>query len=126
MAESKTRQAKPPEAPPPADAPPADQPPAPAEPVKADPDPAPAAEAEPDESAGITTADTAALRGVSMGSTPARPRRILISQGAMDDLVRLGKVTDPGTGYELRRDPDGGEITVWDRRTKQQVDIPTS
>ncbi len=122
MAESKTRQAKPPEPPPPADAPPADQPPAPADP---DPAPAtPATEPEPATPAGITTADTAALRGVSMGATPARPQRIRISQGTMDDLVRLGKVTDPGTGFELRRDPDSGEITVWDRRTGEQVDIP--
>lgn len=76
--------------------------------------------------ASITTADTAALRGVSVGTAPARPRRILISQGVADDLKRLGKVTDPGTGYELRRDADTGSVTVHDRRTGEQVDIPTS
>lgn len=75
----------------------------------------------------VTTADTAAFTGgVTSGrAEPARPRRIVVSEGVKNDLERLGEVVDPGTGYLLRLDRDSGEITVVDRLTKQTVDIPT-
>lgn len=93
-------------------APPAEQPPA--EP-KTD---------EPDKPARVTTEDTAPLRGVATdrpGQT--RPRRIIVSEGVKHDLARLGKVVDPGTGYELRRAGDG-KVTAHDRATGKRVDIP--
>jgi hypothetical protein len=87
----------------------------------------PEPEAEPDAEAepAVTTADTAALHGVTSGrAEPAKPRRIVISEGVMQDLMRLGEVVEPGTGHLLRRDADTGEIAAIDRRDGQPIDIP--
>lgn len=81
---------------------------------------------------GITSADVAALRGrVASGRAARRPRRVLLSEGVRHDLERLGKVTDPGTGYELEMDRDTGEVTVYERQAapaspapqRRQVDV---
>lgn len=79
---------------------------------------------EPAKPAGVTTEDTAPLRGVTT-SRPGRPRprRIIVSEGAKQDLVRIGKVTDPATGYELRMDK-AGKVAAHDRATGKRVDIP--
>lgn len=48
---------------------------------------------------------------------PVCPRRIVISEGVWDDLLRHGEVQDPGTGYLLRRDAETGDVQVIDRKT---------
>jgi hypothetical protein len=74
--------------------------------------------------ASITTEDVAALTGVPLGTAPARPSRIILSEGVRHDLERLGKVTDPGTGYELEMDKDSGQVTVYERPASQPAEQP--
>jgi hypothetical protein len=87
--------------------------------------PKPGPPAKPDAPV-ITTDDTAALSGASAAPVkktagPAKRRRIVVSQGAFEDLTRLRKVTDPGTGYTLRVGHDG-TVTAYNRGTGQPVE----
>jgi len=74
---------------------------------------------------GVTTQDTAALTGTPpapVKATPDKRQRIVVSQGTYDDLARLRKVTDPGSGYELRVGDDGA-VTAFDRGTDKPADV---
>jgi hypothetical protein len=72
----------------------------------------------------VTTADTAALSGAPTApeAKPKRRARVVVSEGVADDLRRLRKVTDPGTGYELRVGDDG-EVTAHHRGTGDPADV---
>lgn len=56
-------------------------------------------------------------------ATPmAGPRRLVISQGVWDDLLRHGEVQDPGSGYMLRRNAESARVEVIDRRTGEPAE----
>jgi hypothetical protein len=74
--------------------------------------------------ASITTEDVAALAGAPLGAARSRPRRVLLSEGVRQDLERLGKVTDPGTGYELEMDRDTGKVTAYERPAAPAAQAP--
>lgn len=54
-----------------------------------------------------------------------RPRyRITVSVGAWADLLHFGKITDAGSGHELRLDRETCVVAVHHRGTGEQLDIP--
>jgi hypothetical protein len=111
-----------PRAPQPSAPPTAVTPPAPPADPPAQPDP-PVTDVE--QASAVTTADVAALRGESAAKPEAeskRRRRITVSEGVAHDLRRLGKVTDPGTGLELRRDRETGVVSAHHRGTGEPAD----
>lgn len=70
----------------------------------------------------VTTADVAALSAVQVADAPvAKPRRIIVSQGAHDDLARQGHVVDAGTGHLLVVQSDGS-VLAHDRATGQPAE----
>lgn len=75
----------------------------------------------------VSTDDVAVIVGAPVVAAPEglggkRRPRVIVSQGAYDDLVRLRKVTHAGTGHELRVGADG-KVTAYVRGTDTRADV---